>query len=194
MARPREFDRDGVLDRAMETFWARGYEATSIQDLVECMRINRGSLYDTFRDKRGVFLAAMDRYERIVAGDLLSTLTAPGSGKEAIRRFFALKVANAGRAGRPPGCLITNSAVERSLHDPHVAARVGASLAKMEAAFHGALARARDGGEIGKRRDLRALARFLTNTAQGLSVLSRAGAARAAKEDIVSVALSFLDG
>jgi len=74
------------------------------------------------------------------------------------------------------------------------AARVGASLAKMEAAFHGALARARDGGEIGKRRDLRALARFLTNTAQGLSVLSRAGAARAAKEDIVSVALSFLDG
>jgi TetR/AcrR family transcriptional repressor of nem operon len=156
------------------------------------MAINRGSLYATFGNKRGVFLAAVDRYERVVAQDLLDTLRAPGSGTEAIRRFFRAKVSDAGRSGRPKGCLLTNTAIERAVRDPAAAARVGAALARMEAAFLGALQRARAAGEISGRRDLRALARFFTNTAQGLSVLSRAGAPRAMKDDVAIVALSLL--
>ena len=58
MARQREFDREEVLDRALEAFWARGYEATSIQELVDCMGLQRGSLYNTFGDKHGLFVAA----------------------------------------------------------------------------------------------------------------------------------------
>ena len=62
MARPKQFDRDEALERAMAVFWRRGYEGTSVRDLVEHMGINRGSLYDTFGDKRTLFLAAVDRY------------------------------------------------------------------------------------------------------------------------------------
>ena len=86
MARPREFERDVVLDRAMHVFWSRGYEATSIRHLVARMGIQRGSLYATFGDKRALFFAAIDHYDRVVTARLLATLEEPGSGKEAIRR------------------------------------------------------------------------------------------------------------
>ena len=66
MARPKEFERDVVLDRAMRVFWSRGYEATSIQALVDRMGIQRGSLYGTFGHKRALFFAAIDRYDRVV--------------------------------------------------------------------------------------------------------------------------------
>lgn len=194
MARPRTFDRDAVLDRAMTAFWSKGYEATSIEDLVEKMGIQRGSLYSAFGDKRGLFFAALERYQHVVARELLETLEAPGSGLEAIRRFFRLRVAGALDRRRPPGCLMTNSAVELSRRDRGAAARVGGSLAKMEAAFRRALERARAAGEISEGRDLRALARFLTSSAQGLSVMAKAVPERALLEDVVSVVLSALEG
>ena len=79
-----------VLDRAMQVFWSRGYQATSIQHLVGRMGIQRGSLYDTFGDKRGLFFAAIDRYDRVVTAKLLAALDEPASGKDAIRGFFQI--------------------------------------------------------------------------------------------------------
>lgn len=193
MARHKEFDTDAALDQAMETFWTYGYEGTSIQDLVERMGINRGSLYGTFGDKQRLFLAALKRYDQAVTRRLLDTLERPGSGKEAIRRFFRTKIAYALAADRPPGCLVTNSVVERALHDRPTAARVAASLARMEDAFHQALVRAQHAGEVGKRRNLRALARYLTMCAQGLSVVGKVRPQRAALRQIVAVALAALD-
>jgi len=193
MARPRAFDREAVLDRAMTAFWSKGYEATSIEDLVDRMGIQRGSLYGAFGDKRALFLAALERYQQVVARELIETLEAPGSGLDAIRRFFRLRVASALDRRRPPGCLMTNSAVELSRRDRGAAARVGGSLVKMEAAFRRALERARAAGEVSEGRDLRALARFLTSSAQGLSVMSKTFPERALLEDIVSVVLAGLE-
>ena len=135
MPRHKEFDRDSVLDQAMKTFWSKGYEATSIQDLIDRMGINRGSLSHTFGDKRGLFLAAPERYESAVTRELLAILERPGSGKAALRGFFLAKIRWAATPGRPQGCLMTKLVVERSLHDRETAARVGASLSKMEEAF-----------------------------------------------------------
>src|SRR6266851_3112951 len=87
VGRPREFERDVVLDRAMRFFWTRGYEATSVQHLVARMGIQRGSLYDTFGDKRALFFAAIDRYDRVVTAKLLAALDDPRAGRDAIRRF-----------------------------------------------------------------------------------------------------------
>ena len=192
MARPREFDREAVLDRAMTAFWSKGYAATSIEHLVDRMGIQRGSLYGTFGDKRTLFLAALERYQQVVARELFEALDAPGSGLEAIRSFFRLRVASAVDRCRPAGCLVTNSAVELSRRD-RGAARVGGSLSKMEAAFRRALERARAAGELARGRDVRALARFLTSSAQGLSVMAKAFPDRALLEDVVSVVLGALE-
>jgi TetR/AcrR family transcriptional repressor of nem operon len=194
MARQKEFDREAALDRAMAAFWSKGYAATSIEDLLARMGIQRGSLYGTFGDKRTLFLAALDRYQRVVAHELFEALEAPGSGIEAIRRFFRLRVEGSLDLRRPAGCLMTNSAVELSRRDRGAAAKVGGSLATIEAAFLRALQRARAAGELAAPQDLRALARFLTSSAQGLSVMARTARNRAALEDVVDIVLSVLEG
>ena len=191
MGRPKAFERDVVLDRAMQVFWSRGYEATSIEHLVARMGIQRGSLYDTFGDKRALFFEAIDRYDQVVTAKLLSVLEGPGSGKTAIRRFFRLKLALAPR--RPRGCLVTNSVAELASRDRGTAIKVGAVLTKIEAAFHRAVLRAQAAGEIDPNRNPRALARFLTSSAQGLSVMAKTFANRAALNDIVKVVLEVVD-
>ena len=192
MARPREFEADTVLDRAMRIFWSRGYEATSVQDLVDRMGIQRGSLYATFGDKHRLFLAAIDRYDRQVTATLLRALDEPASGMEGIHRFFRLKIDWAVAADRPRGCLVTNSATELATRDRRTATRVGAALKKIEAAFYRAVVRAQKADEIDPARDPRALARFLTSSAQGLSVMATAFSERAMLEDIVDVILQGL--
>ncbi len=193
MARPIGFDREEALDRAMGVFWSKGYRAASIEELVTRMGIQRGSLYGTFGDKRALFLRAVERYQRVVARELFDALEAPGSGLAAIRRFFRLRVESALDRRRPRGCLVTNSAVELSGRDRGAAAKVGGSLVKMEAAFRGALERARAAGELPRTRDVRALARFLTSSAQGLSVMAKAFPERAILEDVVAVVLAALE-
>jgi len=193
VARPKEFKHDVVLDRAMQAFWSRGYEATSIQHLVDRMGIQRGSLYDTFGDKRALFFAAIDRYDRVVTAKLLAALDEPASGKDAIRRFFRLKVELAMEPGRPRGCLVTNSAAELASRDRGTATKVGAVLTKIEASFNRAVVCAQKAGEIDPTRNARALARFLTSSAQGLSVMAKTFPERAVLEDIVKVTLAALE-
>ena len=193
VARPKEFERDVVVDRAMQVFWSRGYEATSIQHLVDRMGIQRGSLYDTFGDKRGLFFAAIDRYNRVVTAKLLAALEEPGSGKDAIRQFFRLKAELSVEPGRPRGCLVTNSAAELCSRDRGTSTKVGAVLARIEAAFHRAVLRAQQAGEIDPRRNARSLSRFLTSSAQGLSVMAKAFPDRAVLGDVVRVILAALD-
>ncbi len=192
MARPREFEHAVVLDRAMRIFWSRGYEATSVQDLVDHMGIQRGSLYATFGDKRALFLAAIDRYDRVVTAKLLVALDEPASGLEAIRQFFRLKIEWAVAANRPRGCLVTNSVTELASRDRKTANQVGALLAKIEAAFQRAVVRAQEAGDIDPAREPRALARFLTSSAQGLSVMAKTFPERTMLEDIVEVILTVL--
>lgn len=193
MPRQKEFDREAALDRAMSAFWSKGYAATSVEDLVAQMGIQRGSLYATFGDKRSLFLSTLDRYQRVVTRELFEVLEAPGSGLEAIRRFFRLRVEAALDRSRPAGCLVTNSAVELSRRDRGASAKVGGSMAGLEAAFLRALERARARGELAAGRDLRALARFLTSSAQGLSVMAKAFPERPVLQDVVAVVLTAIE-
>ncbi|HEV2148907.1 MAG TPA: TetR/AcrR family transcriptional regulator [Longimicrobiaceae bacterium] len=189
MPRPKEFDRDEVLDRALEAFWTHGYEATSMQDLVEAMGIHRGSLYDTFGDKHALFLAALDRYERVWVSRVVERLEEEGALREVLRRIFDEVVQEAASCSPRRGCLTTNSAVELAPRDPRVAARVAAAFGRVEEAFCTALTRAREHGEFGGDLDPRAVARFLTSSIQGLRVLARSGAERGTLRDVVDVTL-----
>ncbi len=193
MARPKAFDRQEVLDQAIEVFWDRGYEAASIQDLVEHMGINRGSLYDTFGDKHRLFLEALDRYEEAFHAKLFDILSQAGSPRKAIERVFESVVQQCACDSGRRGCLLTNTAVELSGHDNDTADRVRANFTRLESAFFRACQASQKRNEIGGRHDPRALARFLTSSLQGLRVLSKAGPSRAHLRDIVRVIVSTLD-
>jgi TetR/AcrR family transcriptional repressor of nem operon len=196
MARPREFDRARVLDRAIEIFWQHGYEATSIQDLVDGMGIHRGSLYCAFGDKHGLFLAALDRYEEVFHSKILEQLAGGsrrGRGRRAIREVFDEMVRScAGRAGRK-GCLMTNSAVELAARDRETAARVRAYTSRLEEALCRAVQTAQADGEVSSRYGARPLARFLANSLQGLRVMGMFSDDPSVLRDAARVTLSVLD-
>jgi TetR/AcrR family transcriptional repressor of nem operon len=190
MARPREFDLDEVLDRATELFWTRGYEATSVQDLVDTLGVNRASLYATFGDKAQLFEAVLHRYGERVNGALTDVLAPPASGAEAVRAWFKLLIEKATQPGGPRGCLMLNTltgctTVPESLMD-RVVAGVRASTDRL----HEALAR---DPELAGRENLRTLARFFAAEGHGLSVLARAGVRRAELEMAAEVALRVLE-
>src|SRR5918912_2134210 len=161
MARPKEFDRDEALHKAMEVFWSRGYEAASIQDLVEHMGINRQSLYDTFGDKHTLYLQALDRYREVEGRKLFELLERSGSVKKALRQLFQGVVEGSLCKGERRGCFVGNAMSELAGRCKETAAKTCSQLAAAEEALHRALLRGKRTGEIGGGRDLRAVARFL---------------------------------
>ena len=117
MARPREFEREEVVQKALAVFWRQGYQATSVQDLVAVTGLNRGSLYDTFGDKHGLFLAVVEHYRTTITAQRLARLEQPGPAREKIATFFKDMIEFSVGEGRLLGCLMTNSAIELAPHD-----------------------------------------------------------------------------
>lgn len=193
MARPREFDKEAAVRAALGVFWRQGYQATSVQDLVEATGVNRGSLYDTFGDKHGLFLEAIEHYRRHYSARRLSQLEEPGPLREKLATFFGEMIDFSVGEGRLLGCLMTNSAIELAPHDRDAALAVAANMAAMEKAFHRLLSRAQKAGELTAEKSPRDLARFLTATANGLRVMAKVTPQRAALKSVVRVALKTLD-
>jgi TetR/AcrR family transcriptional repressor of nem operon len=194
VARTREFDPDAALQAAMELFWRRGYEATSMADLVEHLGIGRASIYATFGNKRELFLKALDRYDEMRDPQLIAELSRPGPALPAVRATFRRFAAeSAGETSRLPGCLVSNTAAELGPHDPACARRVERSWDHLETLLHAALARAQAQGELPADRDPRALARMLLALAQGLRILGKASADPNRVHDAAEQALALLD-
>lgn len=193
MPRKKEFDEFEVLHRAMEIFWQKGYEATSVQDLVEQMGINRGSLYGTFSDKRALFLAAIQYYDQTVITGVVRVLHDESSPRKAIVDYIRSVAQCCADDRDRQGCFLTNSAVEVAPHDTEAEQRLTASLERIEAAFLDALIEARKRGEIRTRRDLRDVARFLTSSLQGLRVMARVNPNRDALMAVADIMISVLD-
>ncbi|MEV7289080.1 TetR family transcriptional regulator [Streptomyces sp. NPDC093252] len=194
MARTKEFDPDAALQSALELFWRKGYEATSMADLVEHLGIGRASLYATYGNKRDLYLKALDRYSEARAPGLTRELSRPGPALPAVRalvRRFAEESAD--EAYRPRGCLVTNTAAELAPHDPGAARRVELSWGHTETLLHAALLRAQAQGELAGDRDPRALARMLLVLMQGLRVVGKASDDPARVRDAAEQALALLD-
>ena len=111
MAGVRQFDRNQLLSQAMMVFWRNGYQATSIQDLVEATGVNRGSLYATFGDKCGLFLAVLDHYAELIAHPIMAELNNP-SPRRAIEAMFEAIIRRTSDPKWPRGCLNTNTSLE----------------------------------------------------------------------------------
>ncbi len=191
MPRPKEFQPDEAVDRAKILFWKKGYEATSVQDLVKALRVSRGSLYGTFGDKRTLFLAALDRYVEQDIGPSMRVLrNSTAAGRERIQAFFDSVIRAIEDRGDRRGCLLCNTAVELAASDKAVAERVKAALERIGAAFAVALASDPTLPAEPERRDRRVY--FLTSTMLGLYVMAKSGATPDALRAIVRVAMRGL--
>ena len=193
MARQKEFNRDEVLHKAMEVFWTRGYEGTSIQDLVKYMGINRQSIYDTFGNKHTLFLQSLDRYREIQSRKVFDVLERPGSVKKNLRQLFEEVVARALSAEGRRGCFVGNSMSELAGRCKETATRTCNSVASAEKMFQKALQRGKEQGELRRVSDTRAVARFLYSSLQGLLLMAKSTRDRKLLKDVVKVTLSVLD-
>ncbi len=193
MARTKAFDPDEVLDSAMHLFWRQGYEATSIHDLVDATGINRASMYASFGGKEALFAAALDRYVDRISRDRLALLSAEGSARKALERYFNALIRFSIGEGRDLGCLLTNTAVEAAARSPDLDAKLSDAFDRVEKALREVARRGQSNGEISRNHGPTALARFLMSTVHGLRVLARFNPDEKHLRDTARVALSVLD-
>jgi TetR/AcrR family transcriptional regulator, transcriptional repressor for nem operon len=194
MPRPRRFDETDVVDRAMEMFWTRGYEGTSVGDLTAELGVHPGSLYRTFGDKHALFLRALDRYRETQAQALAPALLAGGPVLPRIRAVLMGFIALAAEQDPPRGCLAANSVGELLPGDKDVARGVAGVLSDVEDGFLQGLRAAVRQGEIASDADLPGWAAALTMLVQGLQVVAKTGRDPDSLVRGVDVALAALAG
>ncbi|WP_439477988.1 TetR/AcrR family transcriptional regulator [Brevundimonas sp.] len=169
----KSFDQSEVLDRAMQAFWAHGFEATSMQDLVDCTGVHRGSLYATFGDKRTLFISALRTYDAQFRGGLLVELEREAAPLEAIERLLRVFVDRLGQPGLVPGCFLTNTALELAMHDIEIGRIVAHAQEQVQAFFARMIARGQARGEISQSVNSARAAAALLASLIGLAVLAR---------------------
>lgn len=190
--RPRSFDVDEVVDRAMHVFWRKGYEGTGLVDLEQATGLGRQSLYGVFGDKRGLFLKVIEHYFDRVLKPGIDLLDAPGSARAHLEKIFDTWEALA-RSPDFNGCLVGNSVPEMSARDPELGAVLARKLELMERGFSRALARAKRDGEVNAKLDVKGTARALLTIAQGLAVVARAQRQPGFVRGVVQAARHLLD-
>ena len=190
MARPKEFDRQHALDQAMELFWLRGYEATTMTDLRLAMGIGRQSLYDTFGDKDQLFAEVLARYVGFNDSDVAKWL-GEKNGLTGIRSFFDARVRSLS-SGVRKGCLMINSCVELSVHHESVANQIRKGLENLRKGFEAALSGAKLQGQLSTNTAVADLACFLVSQVSGMVVMAKNKASRKQLQAIADHALETL--
>ncbi|HEV2675020.1 MAG TPA: TetR/AcrR family transcriptional regulator [Aliidongia sp.] len=191
MGQAKQFDPEQRLDCAVDAFWENGFDGSAMQALCKAMGLFPGSLYGTYGDKRRLFLRAVDRYMATVSTEAVETLGRGPSGLAALHRYFRNLVDGILTGRRQWGCLITNTIVELARRDPEIKAKIDLHLARLETAFCGAIARARQAGEIAPDTSPDTAA-FLVCVVQGLNVLAKTTPSRQRLDRVVTTALSVL--
>ena len=193
MARTKDFDENEVLNKAMDLFWLKGYNATSMQDLVDGLGISRSSLYDTYGDKHTLFIKALETYQSQSAGKVCSIVSSSLPAKETIRQILEFIVNGLLSDKTQKGCFMVNAEVEVAPHDEEVSKMICANDQQVEDAFYTVIKRGQEKGEITNQQDARALARFTFNTVKGIRVTAKSTTDKAIFADIIRLALSALD-
>lgn len=190
--RPREFDVDEALDKAVLVFCERGYHATSIGDLTEATGLASGSLYKAFKDKRGLYVAALTHYKESRDAELRAALAAGRTGLERVRAALGhYAEASHGERGRL-GCLVINSATELATFDAELGRWVAQSLRRNETLLAGLLREGLADGSVPPHVDPVVTGRLLLCLIQGMRVVGKTGVTRKDTLALVDVALKTL--
>lgn len=167
MARPREFDTDETLAKAMDVFWERGYGASTMPELLAGMNLTRGSLYKAFRDKKSLFLLVLGKYDEQVVSDAVTLLS--DSGQDGWDRILAVfdSIVDAVESGDRRGCLLCSAVAGPAGYDTDIAAYAFKSLGRLRTAFQLAL------DASGVTDDAEPMSHFLVTQYVGLRIMSR---------------------
>lgn len=187
----KQFDKQAALDKALQAFWSRGYEATSMQDLVDCMGVNRGSLYATYGDKRALFIQALRAYDH-GRQQMLAGLEARFLPREAIRQVFLAFTSDISESGNR-GCFLTNTALELAAHDDEIRGLVAEAQADVENFFARMIKKGKTDGSILPGVKPGETARGLLASLLGVLVLTRSRPEPALLKSIVDDAMRRLD-
>jgi len=189
MARPREFDYEKVLDGGLQLFWREGYEATSLDDLLEKAGLSKSSFYGAFGSKHEMLLVSLDRYIETVLQANIEDLRR-GPARQAIVRGFEKIL---GFAPSSKVCFLHLCAAELAGHDQLVRMRVRRGLELLQDAYRDAIVRGQAAGEFASDADAGALATFLVSNLYGLQVLTRANFTSDSRYKILGLVLKALD-
>lgn len=192
MARTKEFDTVLVLHKAMEVFGHYGYDGTTLQHLLDGLGIARQSLYDTYGTKRDLFLMAVKHYVNSKSDAVVEYLDRPGPVVESIGRIFTEIAAVLKDPERQKECFILHSAIDQVPHEPEIAELFRRDMERLEGAFHRALLRAQEQGELQGQQDLRALARYLYHARYSLTQTAKLTSDPGVLDQVTTVTLSLL--
>jgi TetR/AcrR family transcriptional regulator, transcriptional repressor for nem operon len=190
--RPREFDMDEALDKAIPVFCSRGYHGTSISDLAEGMQLTVGSIYKAFKDKRAVFLAVLDRQSSQRSAELSQVLAGADSGRDKVQAalVFYAELSHGSR-GRE-GCLVVSTAVELAALDVEIGMRAAEAMRARELLMNQLIRQGKSDGSIPLHIDSVATGRLLLCLLQGLRVVGKTGKTRKEMLAVVAAAMKAL--
>jgi TetR/AcrR family transcriptional repressor of nem operon len=192
MARKKEFDEDELLEKATNLFWRNGYHATSAQDLVDELKINRSSLYNTYSDKKTLFEKALKKYQEQQTNTMIRMLGEADDPEKAIKKVFDGLVKESREDDIAKGCFMVNTAVEIAGQDKEIGALVQANNKSVEDALTATIEKGQKKGQFSTKNTARAYARFLFGSINALRVIARSGADKSALNDIAEIALASL--
>jgi TetR/AcrR family transcriptional regulator, transcriptional repressor for nem operon len=191
--RPREFDMDEALDKAIGVFRERGFHATSVGDLTDGMQLASGSIYKAFKDKRAVFLAAFDRYTSLRSRQIRNAAATGRTGSERLRGVLAFYVKSSQGAEGRRGCLVVGSAVELAIFDPEIATRVTTTLKANEALLAELIRQGQADGSISSGVDADNTARVMVCLTQGLRVVGKTGRPLPEPWSLIEIAMKLVE-
>ena len=193
VGRTKSFDENEILNKALEVFWKKGFNATSVQDLVDHLGINRASIYDTWGDKQNLYLESLKRYRQQTSGWLLQQIRSEKSALQIIRDFLTGTIDQGLHDPEQLGCFLVNATTELANSNQDVRLIFNENKKTVEKVLNELIIEGQESGEIATKHSSEALARFLFNTLTGIRVTAKGDMSEKELNEVVDVTLSALD-
>ncbi|GAA3965797.1 TetR/AcrR family transcriptional regulator [Pedobacter ginsengiterrae] len=193
MARTKDFDENEVLAKAIQLFWHKGYNATSMQDLVDALGISRSSLYDTYTDKHTLFIKALESYQLAGNEKINEIVDQSVSAKQTVIKLMEMATNELVGDKQQKGCFMVNAEVEVAPHDQEVGKLVCQNEQQMETAFFQVIKKGQQSGEIKNTQDALVLAKFIFNAVKGMQVTAKSSPDAISFGNIIRLTVAILD-
>lgn len=193
MARSREFDEQKVVETATELFWTKGYNAVSTKDLIDAFGISRSSMYGAYKDKRSLFILALQHYRQTASGAMREGMKSNKPFKEKMADILHSIIKETITDSKSKGCFIVNTAIELAPHDHEILKIIQENRKAILSSMQNAIQEGIDNGELSKDKNPKALAVYFYNLINGLRVDAKVHKTKLDYTDIVDIALKSLD-